>query len=67
MKKHLLLPIVILLLLSLFQTCTDQDQAIEPEQPNVEVVLLTENSHFAKFSGQDQPTGFNERKIKLHP
>ena len=39
MKKHLLLPIVILLLLSLFQACTDQNQAIEPEQPIVEVVL----------------------------
>ena len=57
MKKHLLLPIVILLLLSLFQACTDQDQAIEPEQPNVEIVLLTENSHLQNLMGKINQQG----------
>ena len=47
MKKYLLLPIVILLLLSLFQACTDQDQAIEPieQKAIIEQILLEENTH----------------------
>ena len=57
MKKHLLLPIVILLLLSLFQACTDQDQAIEPEQPIVEVVLLTEDSRLQNLVGKINQQG----------
>ena len=57
MKKHLLLPIVILLLLSLFQACTDQDQAIEPEQPIVEVVLLTEDNRLQNLVGKINQQG----------
>lgn len=45
MKKYKLLSIVILLLLSLVQACTDQDQIIKPELPNIEVVLLADSDH----------------------
>ena len=57
MKNHKFSSIVILLLLLLFQACTDQDQAIEPEQPIVEVVLLTEDSHLQNLVGKINQQG----------
>jgi hypothetical protein len=44
-EKHKCSLLILLLLLSLVQSCTDQGQTIKPILSNMEVVLLEENDH----------------------
>lgn len=61
MKKHHLLHVAILLLLSLTQACEDQDQEIDPLQPNTEVLLLSENKHLQGVVDQITKSSINAR------
>jgi hypothetical protein len=66
MKKHHFACIVPLLLLFLFQACIIRDEAIEPVQVDVEIVLLDTNIHLQDLvSDINQEFSINGRSNSL--
>ena len=66
MRKHTLLLTTSFFLLFLIQACTDQQEAIEPEQSSIEVVLLSDNNHLQNLVGKiNQESSINGRTNSL--
>ena len=66
MKKQYLLPTISFSLLLLLQSCTDQEEAIEPEQSSIEVVLLADNNHLQSLVGKiEEEPSMNGRTASL--